>query len=335
MKIWISGLAGFVGSHIAEECIKRGDTVAGNDSLICGDRMNVPVGAKFRQFRCQERARFLDELREFKPEVIVHCAATAHEGLSTFSPHFITENIFEASLATFSAAIACGSVTRIVNMSSMSRYGDQEVPFTEDMEPKPLDPYAVGKVAAENALKILAETHGIKWTTLVPHSIIGTRQRYCDPYRNVAAIMANRCLRGDPPIIYGDGKQVRCFSPIADCLPSILKAIDGGCDYEIVNIGPDTGELTIGEMANKIIRLTGFAGKPRHMPDRPNEAKIAYCSSDKARTLLGYQEQQSLDSCLAEMVEYIKRKGPKPFEHSFPLEIVSDKMPVTWRERLM
>jgi len=168
----------------------------------------------------------------------------------------------------------------------------------------------------------------------VPHNIIGTRQRYVDPFRNVASIMINRCLLGLPPIVYGDGTQTRCFSPVADCLPSIVRAVHGDADGEVVNIGPDTGEITINELAAKICSLTGAEPFHLHKPDRPNEVKHAYCSSDKARRLLGYKEQQSLDDCLKEMVEDIKRRGPKSFVYDFPIEI-RNGCPEVWLERQM
>lgn len=340
MKVFITGIAGFLGSHLAETLINDGHEVCGNDNLVCGDKNNIPpIPTGYVISDCRDYDKMLEEFKLFKPDAIVHCAATAHEGLSSFSPSFITKNIYEASVATFSAAISAG-VKRIVFMSSMSRYGDGDKtglclagpPFHEEYTPNPVDPYAVAKVAAEQTLKILCETHGVKWSILVPHNIIGIRQRSCDPFRNVAAIMINRCKNNMPPIIYGDGSQKRCFSPIKDCLPSIVKAVHGEADGEVVNIGPDKGEITIKELANKIIKLTGYEGHPVYMEDRPNEVKEAYCSSEKVRRLLGYKEQQSIDDCLKEMVEYIK---PAPFVYDFPLEIPSDICPKTWKERLM
>lgn len=364
MRIWITGIAGFLGSHLAETLIAEGYEVRGNDNLICGNFDNLLpfylppaeiqadftlkdsgrklVGVDCRDF--EEMKIFLDE---FKPDVLIHCAATAHEGLSSFSPSFITKNIYEASVATFSAAIASG-VKRIVYMSSMSRYGNGngidvegniikfKPPFKEDEHlTYPVDPYGVAKVAAEDTLKILCQTHGVKWSILVPHNIIGPRQRYNDPFRNVASIMINRCLKGQPPIIYGDGLQKRCFSPIKDCLPSIVKAVHGEADGEVINIGPDNGEITILELARKIIEFTGFEGDPVYMEDRPNEVKEAYCSSEKARRILGYKEQQSIDDCLKEMIEDIRKKGTKDFDYSFPLEIVTERTPKTWTEKLI
>lgn len=348
MKIWITGIAGFLGSHLCETLINEGHEVWGNDSFICGDKENLHPKAKYplqgsepMAVDCADFETMKHCLVLAKPEVLVHCAATAHEGLSSFSPSFITKNIYEASVATFSAAIASG-VKRIVYMSSMSRYGEgyapeglypfEGPPFEEHYTPSPVDPYGVAKVAAEDTLRILCETHGVKYSILVPHNIIGIRQRSVDPFRNVASIMINRCKSGKPPIIYGDGSQLRCFSPVADCLPSIVQAVHGAVDGEVVNIGPDKGEISIKELAEKIIKITGFDGYPVYMDARPNEVRQAYCSSDKARRLLGYEPKQSIDDCLKEMVEFIK---PEPFSYDFPLEINSELCPKTWRERLM
>lgn len=341
MRIWITGIAGFLGSHLAETLIAEGHEVEGNDNLVCGDILNRPERiSNCWSVDCRNQQQMFEIINAYKPDVLIHCAATAHEGLSSFSPSFITKNIYEASVATFSAAIASG-VKRIVYMSSMSRYGsgvsrnrfDGDPPFTEDDHiTAPVDPYGVAKVAAEDTLKILCETHDVKWSILVPHNIIGVRQRSVDPYRNVAAIMINRCKSGNPPIIYGDGSQVRCFSPVKDCLPSIVKAVHGAVDGEVVNIGPDSGQITIKDLADKIIKLTGYDGHPVYMDGRPNEVKEAYCSSDKARRLLGFESKQSIDDCLKEMVDYIR---PMPFVYDFPLEIVTDRTPKTWTARLM
>lgn len=327
MRIWITGIAGFLGSHLKDALLADGHIVSGNDSAICSDL----VADHFNLIDCRNFKGMLRLLNEFKPEVLVHCAATAHEGLSNFSPSFITKNIYEASVSTFSAAIEAG-VKRIVFMSSMARYGRQMPPFTEDLPCKPVDPYGIAKFAAEETLKVLCNTHNVKYAISVPHNIIGIRQRSVDPYRNVAAIMINRSKQRKPVIVYGDGMQRRCFSPVKDCIPSLMKMIKGAADSEVVNIGPDKGEISVKELAERINSLTGNLSPIQHYPDRPNEVKLAYTSSDKARRLLDYQEKQSLDACLMEMVDYIEAA---PFIYDFPLEINSEIMPRTWAERLM
>lgn len=328
MKIWVTGIAGFLGSHLADKLMADGHEVEGNDNLLCGDRKNT--AAPFSYTDCRDFDGMLRDFRIFEPDVVVHCAATAHEGLSSFSPSFITSNIYEASVSVFSAAIASGA-KRIVYMSSMSRYGKQQCPFTEDMQPSPVDPYGIAKVAAEETLKVLGKTHNVSWSIAVPHNIIGVRQRYVDPYRNVASIMINRCKHGNAPIIYGDGSQVRCFSPVADCIQSIIKMVYGEADGEIVNIGPDSGNMTILELAEFISNETNCHRDFIYVDGRPNEVHEAYCSSEKARELLDYHSRQSVQECLREMINNIE---PAEFIYDFPIEI-EDGCPKTWTERLM
>ena len=121
-------------------------------------------------------------------QIVYHCAATAHEGLSVFSPYEITKNNYLASVSIFSAAVN-EKVKRIIFCSSMARYGSQKHPFTETMKPDPVDPYAISKVAAEQVLVNLCELNKIEWVIAVPHNIIGPRQKYDDPFRNVVSIM--------------------------------------------------------------------------------------------------------------------------------------------------
>lgn len=315
MRIWVTGIAGFLGGHLAEQLKKLGHVVSGNDNELCSSLPN-----RFCKVDCCNYVGMLKQLSHFRPDVLIHCAATAHEGLSNFSPSFITRNIYEASVATFSAAIAAG-VKRIVFMSSMARYGSQKLPFRETMLPSPVDPYGIAKVAVEDTLKALSKLHGIEYVIAVPHNIIGPRQRYNDPFRNVASIMINRALQGKSLLVYGDGQQRRCFSPVKDCLHSLIKMIDAPISGEIINIGPDEGDITILELAGMIRDLTGGTADVQHTQARPNEVKEAWCSSDKARRLLGFNPQQNLLDCLAEMVGYIRQHGSKNFNYSFKIEI--------------
>lgn len=329
MKIWITGIAGFLGSHLHKELESRHHEVWGNDNFLCSSAEENP-----KYFgECSNFDDMKSRLQFFRPEVLIHCAATAHEGLSNFSPSFITKNIYEASVATFSAAIATG-VKRIVFMSSMARYGEQSLPFHEDQKPNPVDPYGIAKVAAEQTLIALCKLHNVEYVIAVPHNIIGERQKYNDPYRNVASIMINRALQGKSIMVYGDGQQKRCFSPIKDCLDSLVKMIDARINGEIINIGPDGGEITVLELAEIIQDLTGGLAEIQHVKARPNEVNEAYCSSHKARKLLGYLPRQSLRECLAEMVLYIKEHGVKQFEYKFPIEIERG-CPATWTRELI
>jgi UDP-glucose 4-epimerase len=266
--------------------------------------------------------------------VLCHTAAYAHEGLSSFSPTLICNNNLTGSVSVFTAAIK-NNLKRIVYCSSMARYGNIKIPFREEQEVNPVDPYGVSKVAAENVLKILSQTHGIEYNIAVPHNIIGPKQKYDDPYRNVASIMINLMLQNREPIIYGDGEQKRTFSDIDDCIFCLDKLItDPEIKYEIFNIGPDEEYVSINELYNILSNKLKFNLKPKYTEDRPNEVKHASCSADKARKLLGYKTTVSLSDSLDKLIYYIKSKGFKKFEYKYELEIKNEKTPKTWTQRL-
>lgn len=333
MKIFITGVAGFLGSHLADRMLELGYEVAGNDTLIGGYQDNVDPRVDFYNCDCCEYDEMLKIMKG--SDVVVHTAATAHEGLSVFSPNFITRNIYQASVSTISAAIASG-VKRFVYCSSMARYGAQGTPFRETQRPAPIDPYGIAKVAGEETLKALCETHGMEWNIAVPHNIVGPRQRYDDPFRNVMSIMINRNLQGKPAIVYGDGEQTRCFSYVADCVFCLEKlALDPFIISEIINIGPDEGTITINELVSMVAEECGFTEPPIYFPERPREVKDAMCSADKARNILGYETKTNVRQAVKETANWIRHRGPKPFDYSFPLEIINDKTPRTWRDRLM
>ncbi len=132
MRIVVTGIAGFLGSHLAERLIALGHDVAGCDSLLGGELLNVPPEAEFHQYDCRD---FNAMARVMKgAELVYHCAATAYEGLSVFAPAMVMDNIVTGSVAVFSAAIA-GGARRIVFCSSMARYGTNRVPFEEGFDP--------------------------------------------------------------------------------------------------------------------------------------------------------------------------------------------------------
>src|SRR5215467_11331043 len=168
VRIFVTGIGGFLGSHLADALLAAGHEVAGNDNLSGGDRANIPAGADFHLLDCNAR----DDLSKIMRgcEAVVHTAAAPYEGLSFFSPHYITTNIVNASVSTFSAAIGAG-VKRIVHCSSMARYGEGDPPFREDQETKPVDPYGLGKLATEGFLKNLCGTHEVEYVIAVPGKI--------------------------------------------------------------------------------------------------------------------------------------------------------------------
>jgi UDP-glucose 4-epimerase len=333
MHIFITGIAGFLGSNLAEYYLKKNFKVSGCDNLIGGALDNIDRDkVNFYKADCEDFEKMKKILKNV--DILCHAAAYAHEGLSSFSPVLISNNNVTGSVSVFTAAII-NKVKRIVYCSSMARYGKIRIPFKEDDELKPVDPYGVSKVAAENILKILCETHNIEYNIAVPHNIIGPRQKYDDPYRNVVSIMINLMLQNRNPIIYGDGNQKRTFSDIDDCIYCLDKLLtDTNIVAQTVNIGPDEEFISINELYRLLSNKLKFNLEPKYYKDRPNEVKEATCSADKARKILGYKTNVSLDKSLDKIINYITKKGPKNFQYNYPLEINNEKTPIAWKEKL-
>lgn len=343
MNIAITGICGLIGSWIAEILLKEGHYVLGIDNFFGGYEDTIlDLCSKYSNLdfsnidiSCHNNIKKISNLlKSRKIDVIYHCAAIAPEGYSVFSPSIISNSVFMGSTVMATAAIQ-GEVKRFINCSSMSRYGDQESPFIESMPTKPVDPYALAKVSAEQMLTMLGGMHGMKVIHTVPHNVIGPRQRYTDPYRNVASIMANLMLQGRQPVIYGDGSQTRCFSLIQDDVEVYLKLLDCEVEHgEVFNIGPDDREISILDLAKLIASIISFDLEPIFETKRPHEVMHPICSSDKIRKKFGLQQKMTLEDGIVSIVEYIEKRGPKPFDYHLPLEINNkENIPKTWKEK--
>ena len=329
----VTGVAGFLGSHIADAYLAKGWKVRGIDNLLGGSLDNVPAGVEFYNHD-------LDYLEAISPvfvgaDLVIHSACTAYEGLSVFSPALVVRNTVQTSVNVMTASIRA-NVPKFVYMSSMARYGSNHGDvFVETLEPKPQDPYGIAKLSAEQLLQNLAKVHGVELVVLVPHNIVGARQKFDDPFRNVASIMTNRMLQGKQPVIYGDGTQLRCFSFIQDVIAPIMQACESPKAVgQVINIGPDESPISILELAERLADIIGFELDPIFMPGRPQEVYVALCSSDKARQLLGYETTVTLDQGLRDLVDWI-RPRVKDFRYHLPIEIDSDLTPKTWTQRLI
>ena len=332
-RIFISGVAGFLGSHLANTMLDRGHEVIGVDNLCGGDLDNIPEGVEFYEYDLQNFEKIKSIFQ--KIDIVYHTAALAYDGFSVFSPYSVTQNVFSNSVALMSLACEHG-VERFVYCSSMSRYGKKKSPFTEDMNGEPTTPYGIAKYAAEKTLINLSQTHGIDYVICIPHNIYGPKQKYDDPYRNVVAIMMNRMLQGKQPVIYGDGSHRRCFSYIKDCLPVLVSlGFSEKAKNNIFNIGPDEEEVSILELSTKIAQSLDFVLDPIFLEGRPNEVPTANCSAKKIRDQFSYSTKYSLDLGIKEMANWMKKKGAKPFKYQYVPEIRNQLLPKTWREKIL
>lgn len=335
-KVFITGVAGFLGSHLAKRLLKNGHSVSGCDNMFGGYRDNVPEGVEFHE----DDARDFEKMKTLLKgvDIVYHCAAAAPVGLSVFSPNIVTQHTYNSTVATISAAVV-NNVKRVVFTSSMDRYGNQGGKggvFTEDMPARPVDPYGIAKFASELFVEMMCKGNGIEYVQAIPHNIFGPKQKYDDPYRNVVSIMINRMLQGKQPIIYGDGEQKRSFTYITDAIDPLEKmGFQAGLSGEFINIGPDEEFITINEVARTVARFMDFKLEPIHVPDRPHEVKNAGASAGKARKLLGYKTTTSFEEGVKLTIAWIKKRGARPFNYHIEIEIVNGETPSTWKDKLI
>lgn len=334
-KILVTGAAGFMGSHLAELLANQGHEVYGIDNESIGLKSNVPENIKYARMDMRNAEDMASVIEECKPEIIFHLAAWAHEGLSQFMPRLITENNYNTFLNLIVPAIQNG-LKRIIVFSSMSVYGAQTPPFSEELSRQPEDVYAIAKTAMEEAVEILSEVHGFEYVIIRPHNVYGPKQALHDPYRNVVGIFMNRVMKGLPPIIYGDGEQTRAFTYIDDVIPYVAKAgfLDE-CKSQIYNIGP-VEEYSINRLAQAV--LTAFERtdlSPEHVADRPKEVKHAYCTNQKAIDTLGYKTSVTLEQGITNMAKWAQEQGPQEFRYLDKLELSGENIPTTWKNKLI
>jgi len=259
-------------------------------------------------------------------------------------------------MATINVAIAsvqCKTVRRIVNYSSMARYGKghqyddltvEGPPFQEHFRPNPCDVYGVAKVAAERSLEILCDLHDIAWVHCIPHNVYGeaNARALSDPYRGVLLIWINSLLRNKSFYIYGDGKQQRAPSYVGDCVgPMSLLGFQDNVVRQCINIG-SLKHYTMNELATitcqvfeKVTKRT--APKPIYTAPRPCEVKDAWCSIEKSVKLVNYNDKTSIEQGLEKVITWAMSIAPQGLEPRYlqNLEIESSKVPVTWKDKLI
>lgn len=333
-RILVTGGAGFIGSHLVDRLIDEENEVAVVDDLSGGFKRNINPKAIFfkidlRKVNKNHKKDIFEISQRFKPEIVYHLAANAAENKAQFSPIDVTSRNYNAFINTLVAALQNG-LKRIIVTSSIAVYGSLQIPFRENDKPEPEDLYGISKLAMEESLKILSKVHGFEFVITRPHNVYGPRQNMSDPYRNVVTIFMNSVMKNEPFYIYGDGKQRRCFTYIDDVIDSLFKCGFDGVDGKIFNIGSDI-DYSLNDLANMIIKVTGSKIKPKYLPERPQEVRVAIADHTQAKKLLQYKDMMGLEDGLKKTWQYAKSLGPQ--EYSFgDIELPNPKMPENWIE---
>lgn len=329
-NILVTGGAGFIGSHVAYELIKRQNSVVILDDLSGGFTNNLPVEARFVHGSIND-VELVDTL--FKEECfdyVYHLAAYAAEGLSHFIKRFNYNNNLIGSINLINAAINTG-VKCFVFASSIAVYGTSpELPMSEETHPHPEDSYGVAKLAVEQELRICKDMFGLDYVVFRPHNVYGERQNIGDKYRNVVGIFMNQILQGKPMTVFGDGTQTRAFSYIGDIAPIMAEAIDVPAAYnQVFNVGADQ-PYSVNELAEAVARAMGVTPQVIHLPAR-KEVLDAYSSHDRVRRVFGSRRLHSLDTGLNRMATWVKVHGVR-YSQEFEGIEVTKNLPAAWQQ---
>lgn len=327
--VLITGVAGFIGSHVAKKLVEAGHKVIGLDDLSGGFVENIPDGVCFYKGNICNVELVDSIFQHHSIEYVYHLAAYAAEGLSHFIRTYNYQNNLIGSCNLINAAVKHG-VNGFVFTSSMAVYGDQIPPFTEDMPLKPIDPYGVAKAGVEQDLKAANEVFGLKYVIIRPYNIYGPNQNIGDFYRNVCGIFFNQLMQGLPMTVFGDGEQRRTFSYIDEIVPAIASVIDrNDCWGQTFNVG-GTHNYSINELATKVANAMGAPRNVIHL-DARHEANQAWCSPKKAYDWFGsLMNPVLLDDGLARMAAWAIKHGPRTGKPFANIEILKH-LPKKWK----
>lgn len=300
----VTGGAGFIGSHLVERLLREGLQVIVLDDLSVGLRENVPPGVQLVVGDVRD-ANTVDRALA-GVDVVFHLAARVSIRASVDRFY---EDAQTNVMGTLSLLRGCAAhkVRRFVYASSMGVYADAPTPdpIPETHPAEPVSPYGVGKLAGEKYLLCLASVLNVEPVILRYFNTYGPRQSYT-PYVGVITIFIKRLLAGEPPVIFGDGKQSRDFVHVGDIADATLLAAQKDVAGEVFNVG--TGIATsVNRVAEMLSGKLNPAICPAHAPEHPGELRFSVPDISKARRLLGYDPRGRLEERIDEVIDWHRR----------------------------
>ena len=309
MRILVTGGAGFIGSHIAEELLRRGQSVRIVDSLVTGKRRNLEAlrGAEFIEGDLADLAVARRAVEGM--EYVLHQAAIPSVPRSVKDPVTSNRANIDASLNVLVAA-RDGGVKRLVYAGSSSAYGDTDVlPKREDMPTRPLSPYALQKLVVEQYCQMFTRLYGFETVTIRYFNVFGPRQDPGSPYSGVISLFATALLDGRQPVIYGDGEQTRDFTYVTNVVDGVLRACDADkASGEVINVATG-GRISLNELLRTMNRIVGTNTNAVYQDGRAGDVRDSQADITKARQLLGYVPIVSLEEGLRHTLDWARREA--------------------------
>jgi nucleoside-diphosphate-sugar epimerase len=314
-KYLVTGAAGFIGSHLVEALVRRGDSVVAFDNFSTGRRENLDAALRARRPETPEVVVIEADVRDAAAvrrstkgiTHVLHQAALSSVPRSVADPHASHEVNASGTLNLLLAARDAG-VTRFIYASSSSAYGDSPTqPKVETMATAPLSPYAISKLAGEQYCRVFTSLYGLETVALRYFNIFGPRQDPNSEYAAVVPRFLTAALGGRAPTIYGDGRQSRDFTYIDNAVYANLKACEApeaavGRAYNIA-CGKSASLL---EVLGLIEKITGRTARPTHEAARPGDVRDSLADIGAARSLLGYEPAVDLEEGLRRTAESLR-----------------------------
>lgn len=315
--VCVTGGAGFIGGHLVDALLGLGATVRVLDDLSNSTLEHLselidlePDRVRFVRGSVLDDDALADAFRD--AATVFHLAAVGSVQRSVDDPQRSfsvnatgTLRVLQAAKKT--TALSGAGVERVVLASSSSPYGDDpHLPRVETQLPAPVSPYAASKLSAENLISVYAKTYGMSTMALRLFNVFGPRQPGNSPYSGVIAAFAEKLLRGEAPVIFGDGLQTRDFTYVADAVMAFLLAgsVKVPPRGEVINIGTGTS-VTMLELARAMANAAGVPHiHPQLQPARPADVKHSLADITKAKELLGYEPAYSLEAGLQDLIAW-------------------------------
>jgi nucleoside-diphosphate-sugar epimerase len=302
----VTGGAGFIGSHLSEELVRRGHRVRVADSLITGKRSNLDhiKGIEFLEGDLADVG--------FAHKAVQGCDYVLHQAAIPSVPRSVKDPLtsnranVDGTLNVLLASRDAG-IKRLVFAASSSAYGDTPtLPKHEKMPTSPLSPYALQKVIGEQYLQMFTRLYGLETVAIRYFNVFGPRQDPTSPYSGVISVFATALLEKRPPTIYGDGEQTRDFTYVANVVDGVLRACEApGASGEIINVATG-GRISLNQLFEEMRKLIGADVKPAYGEARRGDVRDSQADITKARELLGYEPIVAFEDGLSKTVDWYR-----------------------------
>jgi nucleoside-diphosphate-sugar epimerase len=302
----VTGGAGFIGSHLAEELVRRGERVRVVDSLITGKRQNLAHLPQVEFMEGDLADPAVAQRAVAGVDYVLHQAAIPSVPRSVKDPVTSNRANVDASLNVLVAARDAG-VKRLVYAGSSSAYGNTPtLPKVETMPTAPLSPYALQKLVAEQYCQLFTRLYGLETVTIRYFNVFGPRQDPSSPYSGVISLFISAMCEGRQPTIYGDGEHTRDFTYVANVVDGVLRACTAeGASGEVINVATG-GRISLNQLFRAVREATDAKGEPNYAEPRAGDVKDSQADISKAKRILGYQPIVSFEDGLNRTVAWYR-----------------------------